>query len=560
MSARVLIVTDSLLSVKEPSVIAALRKQLRIHRSSTGAWLDLRLKLLTLERVLPAKLYGVWPTLRSSPHGAVVRALLDGDINLGSPELTEVVLMTLLAAEGVSYDATTYAILAADSSERERLLSACDVVFASSTMLRGLPEVHAIAELLDRPSNKVVLGGALAGVLHSSWPGVPGVDLLAVGYGEWLVPSLVAWIRSAFQELDPPPRGRVVTRGETPILYSGVPEGKNLDDLARPDWSLAEKYHGRPFPMVHYESVRGCPYRCQFCNYPFLFDDTRFRYKSAERIADDWAHYAAHGAKIVNCLDSLFTVPRKRLMALCDLLIERQTDIEWICYARADDLVKPGTVEHMRAAGCIQVQIGIESGDQQVLDNMDKRCSVEANLEAMKRCADGGISTMVSVIVGFPGETEHTVQATLDHLREGQPDFYYCAPFSVQVDHIPVMQEPSRSRFGLEANPESSSIRYWRHATMNCSEVVGHVGRFNAEMMADGISAEASLFYPAIPRYRRELHREALLGWQRECVGSMSLVRGIFRGLGSWAQGRLGRDLVHALDRRTPPLLDDHAA
>ncbi len=549
---RVLIVTDSLLSIKEPSALAALRKQLKIHRTSVGAWLDLRLKILTLERVLPARLHGVVGNAKKSPHGQTVAGLMTEDINLGAPELTEVVLMTLLAAEHVSFEATTYAILSADAKVRKRLLNSCDLVLASSTMLRGLPEVRAIASLLKRDHNKVVMGGALAAVLHADWPGVPGIDCLAVGYGEWLVPAIVQWMRSGYTHFEPPPRGRVVTRAGTPILYSGLPQGKNLDELVRPDWSLAEQYHGRSFPMVHYESVRGCPYRCQFCNYPYLFDDTKFRYKSAERIADDWAAYAAGGAKIVNCLDSLFTMPRKRLMALCDLLIERDLGIEWICYARADDLVKPGTVEAMRKAGCIQVQIGIESGDQQILDNMDKRVTVATNLEAMKRCAEGGISTLVSVIVGYPGETEATVQATLDHLRAGQPDFYYAAPFSVQLDDIPVMQEPSVSKFELESNPEASSIRYWRHKTMDCAQTVNLVADFNDTMMREGVSAEASIFYPAIPKYRRDTHRADLIAWQKEAAVAQPLLRRVFRGVGRWAQGRLEKDFVHALDHRSP--------
>ena len=335
-SSTVLIVTEGLLSPAEPSPIAALRKQIQVHRNSAGPWLDLRVKLQILERILPAKLFMRSRRARSANFYATAIRLLNDNINLGAPELTEVVLMTLLEHDDISYVATTYSALAADAAKRERLLASTGCVFASATMLRGLPEVKVIAKLLKRPHNKVVLGGALTGVLHNSWHGVPGIDLLAVGYGEWLVPALVRWIRSGYTELEPPPRGRVEHRGNTPILYSGLPADRNLDGLTRPDWSLAERYHNRKFPLVHYESVRGCPYRCQFCNYPFLFADTVFRTKSAERIAKDWIGYAENGARIINCLDSLFTVPRKRLLELCDALEGKE--IRWICYARADDL------------------------------------------------------------------------------------------------------------------------------------------------------------------------------------------------------------------------------
>ena len=124
-----------------------------------------------------------------------------------------------------------------------------------------------------------------------------------------LVPTLVRYIRSGFATLVAPVSGSVETRASTHILRSGVPNGSDLDFLPTPDWARAERDHGRKFPMVYYESVRGCPYRCNFCNYPYLFDDTRFRYKSAKKIADDWQRYREEtGAQYVTCLDSLFTM------------------------------------------------------------------------------------------------------------------------------------------------------------------------------------------------------------------------------------------------------------
>ena len=486
---RVLIVTEGILSVKDPSPFAELRKQIQIHKNSTGPWLDLRIKLQILERVLPARLLLTSRKSRKAGYFPTIRRLFGKGINLGAPELTEVVLMTLLAEQGVAYEATTYSDLTSDATERERLLNSCDCVFASGTMLNGLAEVKVIARLLKRPHNRVVLGGAVTAFLHESWPGVPGIDVVAVGYGEWLVPVLVRWMQSDYRTLEPPPRGRIDFRGETQIVYSGMPEGRSLDELIRPDWTLAERYHRRRFPLIHYESVRGCPYRCEFCNYPYLFDDDTFRVKSADKIAREWMAYAENGAKIINCLDSLFTIPRKRLLSLCEKL--KGSDIKWICYARADDLVRPGIVEQMLEAGCIQVQIGIESGDQKILDNMNKSCSVANNLKAMEICREKGLSTLVSVILGFPGETAETIQATLQHLRDGLPDFYYASAFSVLVEKVPVLSNDNRIKYGLETVSGPSSLPYWKHNTMDSAEVMNYLNGFNEAIMREGVSLEA---------------------------------------------------------------------
>jgi len=547
---KVLIVTNGLLTPEEASPLAALNKQLKVHRNSEEPWLDLRIKLQILERILPAKLFERSRKARKARYFKTVSRLQQDNINLGAPELTEVILMTLLAEHDIRYEATTYVQLSADHTKREQLLSSTDCVFASATMLRGMPEVKVVADLLKRKHNHVVLGGALTGVLHKSWPGVTGIDLLAVGYGEWLVPSLVDWIRSGYQSLSPPPRGHIEYRGNTPILYSGLPDGKNLDDLSTPDWSLAERYHKRKFPLVHYESVRGCPYRCAFCNYPYLFADDVFRTRSAHQIARDWLHYSANGARIINCLDSLFTVPRGRLLELCETL--RGKNISWICYARADDLARPGVVEKMIDAGCIQVQIGIESGNQQILDNMNKQCSVETNLKAMKICREHGLTTMVTVIIGFPGETSNTVEATLKHLRQGRPDFYYAAPFSVLIDNLPILSAENRVKFGLQTNSSDSPTPYWRHDTMDAATALHHVGKFNERMMQECISLEGSLFYSSMTDYNRDSDREDLLSFQHGAVNSAKWLRFTLHLAGKWIHKRLRKDMKRALSNHSP--------
>src|SRR5690606_18005 len=139
-----------------------------------------------------------------------------------------------------------------------------------------------------------------------------------------------------------------------------------------PDWRVAEKYHDTKFSHIYYESVRGCPYRCSFCNYPFLFDDKKFRMKSADKIASDWKFYHEElGVQHITCLDSLFTMPKNRLIDLCEQLINNKSTMTWTCYARADDLADEEIVKLMKKAGAHQVQIGIESGNQLMLDQMN---------------------------------------------------------------------------------------------------------------------------------------------------------------------------------------------
>ncbi|MBX2796419.1 MAG: radical SAM protein [Myxococcales bacterium] len=543
---RVLIVTGTMLAVDEGSVWRALARQLASMRASSGPWLDLRLKLLAVRELLAQRAL----RRRGGAWSATVDRLFTDDAP-ATPELTEVVLATLLEARGLPWEATTWARLASDRVECSRLLDRCSVVFASTTLLRDLSELQPLVALLRRPGNRIVVGGALAPLLPPTWPGSPHIDVLAVGEGERLLDSLADWVRGA--PLRPPPGGNVRRVGVTQVVTAGPSPSRSLDDLPRPDWRLAERYHGRPLEHVYYESVRGCPYRCSFCNYPYLFADTRFRTKSASRIADDWEAYARAGVKTITCLDSLFTVPPKRLDELCALLVERDLDLEWICYARADDLTDPARVQRMRAAGCIQVQIGIESGDPGQLKRMDKRCDVEQGKAAIALCREHGITTLCTFIVGFPGETASSLQATLDFVLEAQPDFYYLAPFTTRVLGVPILSEASRAEHAIETSQGiSSSAPYWRHATMSCADLAAPLESLNRQIVQAGASLDATLFYLATRRYR-PADKPDLLAFQREAAqASPWLRRGLTR-LGRWVQTRLERDQERVLTRGQPP-------
>jgi anaerobic magnesium-protoporphyrin IX monomethyl ester cyclase len=521
---KVLVVTGGLLNEKETSPARAVKKQIAQWRAADSAWLDLKVKLVMAEPVLLGRRE---LTSRRSRTDTMVQDYFARQDNLWTPELTEVVLTTALRQQGMAFAVTTVDEVFASAVRLQSLLAECDCVFLSCTLLRDLSEVEPLVRRLRRPHNRLVLGGALAGLLVNGWPGMPGVDVLAVGYGEMLVPPLVDYIRSGCTRLEPPPGGSTEQRQHTIVLRSGVPDSRDLDFLPTPDWAASAREHEQQFSMIHYESVRGCPYRCNFCNYPYLFDDTRFRYKSARRIADDWARYVEElGVEYITCLDSLFTMPRHRLTELCELLVRRGIRVKWICYARADDLAQRDIAAMMAAAGAHQVQIGIESGDQQLLDSMDKQCSVESNHAALANCRAVGLTSVVSLIVGFPGETEQTIERTYQFLRSTPPDFYFLATFSTRAMGVPILSDANRRRFGLDTDAGTRTVApYWRHATMSSKHVGAHVRALHRQLMGNRVSLNAAMFYAGMLRFEPR-QRDALLDFQQRANDGHPLMRG----------------------------------
>jgi anaerobic magnesium-protoporphyrin IX monomethyl ester cyclase len=534
---KVLVMTGGLVSGNETSTWSVGSRLVRQWLASEHAWLDLKIKLVFAEFLLRRP--------RAEVHAPQ------------TPDLTEVVLATLLQQAGMPYALATYDDLFAHPRRVRRLLEETDCVFVSTTFLRDLSELMPVVRMLKRPHNHVVVGGPLAGLLAERWgergQDAPEVEVLAPGYGEFLVPALAEWIRSGFRTLKAPAGGRLIDRGRTKVLYSGVPPSEDLDFLPTPDWALSERDRQRRYKMIYYESVRGCPYRCSFCNYPYLFTDTRFRYKSAQRMAEEWEHYLARDEiDHIICLDSLFTVPRRRLTEFCRLLIERRLKVKWTCYARADDLAHEATAELMQSAGLNQAQIGLESGDQGQLDNMEKACTVESNGRAIDNCRKYGITSVVSLIVGFPGETAETLERTLEFLRRHPPDFFFLAPFSTRAAGVPVLNQANRSRFHLRtANHLNTGAPYWRHSTMSCAEVGGHTQRMYQRIMREGISLNAALFYEGLMNFRPE-QREELLRRQRSLAQSSAIRSWVFARLHGFIDRRLATDVERQFAAQEP--------
>jgi len=141
------------------------------------------------------------------------------------------------------------------------------------------------------------------------------------------------------------------------------------------------------------------------------------------------------GAKEIGVLDDSFNIDRKRVLAICDLLIsEGLSHVPWIMIngIRAN-LVDEELLGRMREAGCIRTAFGVESGNQAILDTViDKRLTLEEIRAAFKAAKSVGMETIGFFIIGLPGETEETIEDTIRFACELDPlvaNFSMATPF-----------------------------------------------------------------------------------------------------------------------------------
>jgi radical SAM superfamily enzyme YgiQ (UPF0313 family) len=129
--------------------------------------------------------------------------------------------------------------------------------------------------------------------------------------------------------------------------------------------------------------------------------------------------------------DENFVIYKKRLMEFCNSLIEERIEITWDC-ASDVNAVDSQLLSLMRRAGCWQINYGIESGSQRILDFIKKGTTLERIKSALRMTRDAGIVTKGYFIIGHPTETSESIQETIHFIKRLDLDVFqmsYMIPF-----------------------------------------------------------------------------------------------------------------------------------
>ncbi|MCZ7584675.1 MAG: radical SAM protein [Deltaproteobacteria bacterium] len=167
------------------------------------------------------------------------------------------------------------------------------------------------------------------------------------------------------------------------------------------------------------EWSRGCVAKCVYCKGKDLAG--RYRSRTAEHIFEELKYQVeVLGFKSFTISDNILNGRPKVLDKLCDLLIEAQLPIRWNAEAAPMRNLTPELLRKLKAAGCFELQLGLEVGSDAVLKlmNKDKLFTVESATKVFRDAHEAGIKTCMFCIVGFPGETEEDFRMTLDMIEK----------------------------------------------------------------------------------------------------------------------------------------------
>jgi radical SAM superfamily enzyme YgiQ (UPF0313 family) len=133
-----------------------------------------------------------------------------------------------------------------------------------------------------------------------------------------------------------------------------------------------------------------------------------------------------YGVRGINIQDDLFTITPQRVIEFCDQLMSRKLKISWLCLARVD-CITPEMLKIMKKAGCWQIQYGIESGNQKILNTINKNITLEAVERAVKWTKEANIRTLGFFMLGLPGDDDKSMRETLIFAKRLDLDrVYFC--------------------------------------------------------------------------------------------------------------------------------------
>ncbi|MFF4501650.1 B12-binding domain-containing radical SAM protein [Streptomyces sp. NPDC001401] len=330
------------------------------------------------------------------------------------------------------------------------------VVFLSTTFICDKATLRrALTWIRERCEGAlVVLGGQYSNLKYDPiLRSQPEVDIVVRGDGEYAIPLL----------LDALDRGDRLDQVPNLVIRTG-PDSYQMTDFSYID---LEEHPSPGFgtghrPVVPYESMRGCPFSCKFCSFPFA--SPKWRYKSAEKIASDWARYReVNGARHIRAMDSTFTVPPTRMRRLMELL--PAVDVTWEAYTRANVITGRETVERLAEAHCATLSIGFESMSPKSLTLMRKQVRAEHNRRAHEALSGGPVKYRTSFMVGYPGETPEDYELTHQFLLGEYTGHFMLSAFSMTDETMPVWQDAEQLRIEVEDFEDPDAA--WSHIGMN---------------------------------------------------------------------------------------------
>ena len=288
--------------------------------------------------------------------------------------------------------------------------------------------------------------------------------LVTADNGEYALVDIVNRVREgkSFRDL---PNLAIPMQNEY-VFNPGDKIDANIDSYAI-DWSDYIQTIGELEAPILYGM--GCPFRCGFCDFHGL-KQVRSRSKMSLTLELQSLSAPHMSRKKVYFIDDNLGANRKRLLNLTESIAAANIDIEWRAFLHVS-AIDQEIANKLRNSGCRELLLGMESGDPDVLRNMNKNLDLDKALKSIHYLDSVGIRTQCTFVVGFPGECSKSIDKTaafISALPSGDSavTFHRYYLFRFMLSPLsPIAEAEQRKQFEL-----SGIGSRWSHKTMTANE------------------------------------------------------------------------------------------
>ena len=233
-------------------------------------------------------------------------------------------------------------------------------------------------------------------------------------------------------------------------------------------WDLLDEL---PFRIPIRTSI-GCPYRCAYCDfcqlYPKIFLRSMESLQAELKLINDSIDPLRRPFMLHLTDDNVF-MNRRRIDELCNVLIESGTDLFWASFMRAQ-AVNLSNIELIKRSRLMLAIVGVESGDQGQLNRMNKKQVTTDVKKGVELLDETGIMVLMTFLVGYPGETEETLNRTSEFVK-GLSIGHASSNYRLYPLHVAPLSElagpEARARWKIEGTHDS-----WHHETMDSDQAL----------------------------------------------------------------------------------------
>lgn len=219
-------------------------------------------------------------------------------------------------------------------------------------------------------------------------------------------------------------KGLTYRKNKNVVHNPDIDKPMELDDIPFPARDLLKSaYDKNTYWRLGHRGItdfiitsRGCPYNCNFC---FRLA-RKFRKRSPENIVAELKDLKTRGIRNVHIMDDLFVWNKPHFFKVVELIKEAKLNMHLKVRARVN-FIDEEMLAAMKEIGVKSVVFGIESGSQTILDNMNKKTTVDMNYRAIRITKQAGLQCYADMFLGYPGETMETIKATEEMLIKARP-------------------------------------------------------------------------------------------------------------------------------------------